>query len=459
MIHQTFRNHVNLVIVDVMKADIMFKNVADCSVLLAALSHRKCYSSFFETQSPTIPATRWLYLFEFTQWILENEISVKNMLSRVETVIKNFHNDIQKYQVLKQVIFDDFKRVYLLLKPLRMLNDKLEKDSTFLGQVLPLVELTAANIGKLRENELFYDTDHIDILLRIFAARFRKTAKADLLCLAYSLTAEGRYQLGISPDYPPNDPHHENKYHKLTNGITDDIIQFENVSPFSDKVKYRRELTNYLLEIDPITNDYDAYKHCLQKLTNSKDQIHQVFPDKIIAAKNALCEHLTRLYFNDPDCEKMIKTIQHQYDHFIHRKDIELTKRINLYIAEDTYTMWTDIYNAGLLKELSRYALSICCISATEASVERLFSAVKRIITPRQRTSIPLLEAYVNLLPRSNPDLILQFDDDEDAKLEKITEEEEANDRNEHFEMIGRNERGKKKKMHQTSIKNFTTGL
>ena len=45
------------------------------------------------------------------------------------------------------------------------------------------------------------DNNIVNDVLRVLAARFRRTAVVDYLCLAFALIAEGRFSFGLPLDY------------------------------------------------------------------------------------------------------------------------------------------------------------------------------------------------------------------------------------------------------------------
>ena len=408
-------HNLDLVVTQMTKTNSLFSNVSYCANLLADLSQKKDYSFYFKTVAPKIPATRWLYLYEFTNWIVQNEESIHNFISNAATIIRGYREKENKYEKLKRISINDFKKVNSLLKPLRELNDKLESDACVLYYVVPLVELCGEKIRSIIQTEDFQNDTTGKELLRIFTARFRKTAIEDILCLSYSLTSEGRYYMGLSPTASNEEKEKEQRlYFKLTQApqLLTDQMQKERVLS-SDKIKYRKCFNEYLEEVVQTMkmNPYKKFAEELEKLRGKEDQISEIFTDKFVKAQAALNFHLTRLGL---PLEK-IKAIQKQYNSFIHIRHGETSDRLSLYINAEPYLMWKNLYNANLFKDLSEYALQFCSIPASEASVERLFSTMKKYLSSRQRSSNQLIESYLHLLPENYSIDMMSYDFDENV--------------------------------------------
>ena len=141
-------HNLDLVITFMIKNNTLFQKVSTCAVLLATLSRHKDYSHYFPNAAPRVPATRWLYLFDFTKWIRSIGSSITKFLEQCPSIIKQFEKE--KYQILKDVSIDDFIKVHKLIKPLRKLNDKLESDCCTISYVVPLVESTLLNSMMLK---------------------------------------------------------------------------------------------------------------------------------------------------------------------------------------------------------------------------------------------------------------------------------------------------------------------
>ena len=413
----------DLVVTQLIKENGLFSSVAKAANLLADLSRRKKYCHYFNAAAPRVPTTRWLYLFDFTSWIMNNSDKILNFLEHSEIIIDKFPVKKEKYQILSSITLQDFQKVHALLGPLRKLSDKLESDQCQICYVVPLVELCFNELKKVKDSELFQKDDTAKKLLCIFTARFRKTAVADVLCLSYALTSEGRFCLGCPPDLSEHErQEEEKKYYQLTKApiLLKETFAKDRITP-NEKVKYREAFDRYIKSaVEAMsTHSYKSYHEELEKLANERD-IEEVFYDKYVKAEQALKRHLIRMKCD----EELFKSITKQFSSFIHSRDPELLNRLELYLHFPPHDMWKNMSTSNLLKELSYYALMICAIPASEASVERIFSSVKKYLSTRQRSSNALTEAYINLLPDTYREDLLSFDLHDDESMNEEEEQE-----------------------------------
>ena len=455
-------HNLDLVVTQMTNTNELFSNVTYCATLLADLSRKKEYFIYLKTMAPKIPATRWLYLYEFTNWILENETSIQEFLSNAPTVIQDFQKKKEKYEKLLKISLTDFKKVNSLLKPLRKLNDQLESDSCTLYYVVPLVELCGQRLRKIIQTEQFADDTTGKELLRIFTARFRKTAVEDVLCLAYSLTAEGRFYMGLSPTASQEEKEKEEKaYFKLTKAPQLLRVQAQNERILSsDKIKYRKCFNDYIEKVVETmkVNAFKKFDDELERLRGNEEQILEIFPDKFVKSQAALTFHLNRLGYPLTKIEE----IKQQYNLFIHIRHNEESERLSLYMNSEPHLMWKNLHNANLFKALSEYALIFCSIPASEASVERLFSSMKKYLSSRQRSSNELIDCYLQLLPQNYSIDMLSFDFDESSDENTSTNpnenENQSEESDETHQQVGEKalkSKDHQKKTQQLAITNF----
>ena len=408
----------DLVITHMIKNNHMFKKVTTAATLLAAMSRRHEYAHYFTSKAPNIPATRWLFLYEFTNWVLKNKDSIIPILDNIDTIVKNYNTKKNKYSILKNMPFNDFQKVNILLQPLRQLNDNLEKDSCTLCYVVPLVEECASKVRKIISDPIFAGDATPLELLHVFTARFRKTAIQDYLCLSFALTSEGRFILGTSPNASAIDRQHdETNFYHLTGAPTE--IFAKDYNNIDDKIKYREALNRYIDQMirDMNRSCYQNYREELSKLQSKNTIITSVFEDKYVQARQALAKHLARLGY-DSDKRAIITK---QFKIFIHDRSIELRKRLDLYLSEEPFMMWKNLSAANLFKELADYAIKWSAVPASEASVERLFSLVKKYLSTRQRSSVELIDAYVNLIPaQTKNDIISSIVQEPKEEMTKV---------------------------------------
>ena len=430
LIYITCNSHnLDLVVTAMIKKNELFNKVTLCATLLADLSRRKTYSHYFAAAAPRIPSTRWLYLYEFTSWIIDHKDNINRFIENAPTIIRHYYDKINKYEVITKTSIEDFEKVYCLLKPLRKLSDSIESDHCCLFYVVPLVELCCKELIQLKQSPLFENDHTPTIILELFAARFRKTASSDVLCLAYSLTSEGRHALGMPPDLTEEDVATEmNSYFKLT--LAPEVLQenlFRERVVSYDKIKYREAFQKYVQSSieDMHNSSFQSFQNELERIQQSSESITEIFQDKYIQAKGALSKHLVRLGYD----ENKIKTIQRQFTQFIHRTNPSINKRIIDYLNQPPFLMWKSLHNANIFPELSDYAMRICSISASEAMVERLFSTIKHFLSTRQKSSNELIDAYVNILPDKYAVDCLQFyNDDDELQMEPSSSESDTED-------------------------------
>ena len=434
----------NLVLTQMLKENELFKNVAYCATLLADLSRKKRYSYLFVSSAPKIPCTRWLYLFEFTEWIKKNKESIIELLSKIPSVIVNYEIHIDKFKPLTLISYQDFEKVNRLLKHLRVLNDNLEADTCNIGAVVPMVEDCASQIKKEIKSKTFENDSTPQKLLEILSARFRKTAVSDILCLAFSLTPEGRHVLSISSDHKDDDL----PYYKFKNSptYTSNPNLKDKIYP-TNKVKYMTALDEYLKEIGDL-NEYGSFQVYTQELESIKHKkIDFVFEQVYIKAKGALTNYVNR---TKPDQTSIVVK---QFCKFIRLTDPDLRKTVGQYLVEDPFNMWRALSNARICPELADYALKILSIPATEASVERLFSTIKKFLSTRQNSSNELISSYINIIHEKSSYDTMSFvsdentDSDEQKQSDQVIEEE--------AEVPEPPE--KKKNLQQRSLKNYYT--
>ena len=407
---------INLCLTQMLKENKLFKNVAEASNLLATLSRKKKYLNYFNSTAPTIPVTRWLYLFDFTEWIIRNEHKIKYLIQNIDIIITDYDQKQDKYGILANIEFIDFIKINRLLKPLRFLSDSFESDRSTLSCVVPLVEYCAQQIRSLMDfTEIFTADDHqtIKLLYCIFIARFRQTSVPDILCLAYSLTAEGRYSLFLRGNLPEDEQIQEENYFRTTgNG---GLIRLVDNPPDIDvedyKSKYKKLYSEYMEAIDceqgiGIKQFKDEVEFLLEKNMN---EIKSVFEDKYVIAKKALSIHLTKLRYlfgSTQDIQlKKIKKIKSQFTQFFTSKDAEFLKRIRMYIELPTHEMWTHLKNEQILEDLAEYALLFTAIPPSESAVERTYSTIRKYLETRQSAKNDLINAYISAIPQSCQDV------------------------------------------------------
>lgn len=435
-------HNIDLIVTYMINEIDIFKNTTKCAVTLAGFSRKKAYSAYFKTKAPSIPATRWLYLFDFTEWILNNEGSITRFMNDLDINIaccKNEETGLQ-LQSLRIVSLEDYKKVNMMLKPLRKVNDILERDDSFIGIVVPLIELAAKEIRELKKKELFENDQTPDILNNVIAARFNSTATTSFLCLAFLLTPLGRYTIGLTSDCSEElRKEEEEKVSKISKAYNEMKGIYEDIIPPTQKVKYGKKYAKFIDKHVSELRNKQNFKKKLAEIENARDPVEHIFTQVQFNADQALISHLSRLRYN-PD---KIECIKKEFQVFLFDRTGKEGRIINRFCDSNPYNLWNIIEANNILPNLSEYAKRILSIVASEATIERLFSSVKRVLDNRQNTNIDLLNSYLNLMQPHNTEY--RFDS-ENVQKETHTESDENRERE---------SKGAKNKLQQQSIKNY----
>ena len=331
-------NNLDLVVKFLINNNKIFMDVALFSTVLATLSLKRRFSQYFTNRPPRVPATRWMYLYFFTKYVIDNADDINRFISMLRnfkdpTLPSNTIELIKTIRKNKSFSIQNCKQIYLIMHHLKELCDSLESDSCPLGSVVPLVESCLKSLQKLYDEEIFtQNKDLITETIQVLAARFRKTVISDYLCLAYALTAAGRCHLGLPQDYPIDEKIKEehdsyNYYSQNKYNRSDEFI------PPTEKVKYYKEFQKVFMSKVKDKPKKNEFQDELNRIKN--EDIIEIFPKPSIQALSALISFLIRMGYS----EKQINLIKNEFNDFIYLRTQEIIKDMSVNKDANTYNV------------------------------------------------------------------------------------------------------------------------
>jgi hypothetical protein len=188
----------NLSILDAIKENEQIAEAVDQLNVLVVLLRKNDVIAFVGSSPPTIPQTRWAYIYETATITLNRILKLRVYLQR-ENLPSNIRQFLNQHPWIPQIVDDHFDAITALqktLEPIKRLMMLLEKNTTALSKVYPLVMKTAKELRKTAcySNCMFvksFGKSFCDAMLH----RFKSTARWDLILTSFAFSDSGRHHL------------------------------------------------------------------------------------------------------------------------------------------------------------------------------------------------------------------------------------------------------------------------